>query len=97
MNDDLISRKMVLEILEKVFCEYRMSWSIDGKNNGFASAVPQAIKEAPTSYDVDLVISKINSCFDAKKEVYTDIDSDEEFWKSIAYQNAIDIVRNGGR
>lgn len=61
------------------------------------SEIKKFIREAPTAYDVDAVIYEISSCFDSKKEVYTDTDSDFEFGKAMAYRNAIEIVRNGGK
>ena len=38
---DLIKRNEVLEVLEKVFDEYGMTWD---KQGGFAKAVPDAIR-----------------------------------------------------
>lgn len=97
MSDDLISRKALMYEIEKSmnFNPHEDSKIALNHRNEHIHFLSIALK-IPTAYDVDAVISEISSCFDSKKEVYTDIDSDEEFWKSIAYQNAIDIVRNGG-
>ena len=98
MNDDLISRKAVLEILEKVFDEYRMSWSPGEKNGGFSSAVPKAINDLPIAYNVDAVCKALEdksywtqSTFD--EDGYCNDDSEEV----INIDIAIEIVRNRGK
>ena len=56
--NDLISRSEVLKTLEKVFDKYGMKWN-PKENEGFSSAVPNAIKEIPTAYDMNKVVVEL--------------------------------------
>lgn len=53
MKDDLISRKVVLEELEKVFEEYGMAWGEE--YGGFAQAVPETIAKIPAEHGALIV------------------------------------------
>lgn len=57
MSNDLISRAEVLMTLEKIFGEYRISWG--SECGGFAAAVPEAVKQIPTAYDIEKVIGQL--------------------------------------
>lgn len=61
-QSDLISRKEVLSILKNVFDEYRMSYG--EQYNGFAAAVPKAIKAIPS-----VCVTKTLEDAEAMKEV----------------------------
>lgn len=56
MNKDLIKRGDVMDALEKEFDNYNMAFNMHG---GFAQAVPDAINNIPTSYDVDKVVEQL--------------------------------------
>lgn len=48
MSNDLIRRKEVLSLLEKVFHKYNIGFG--GDSGGFAQEVPEAIKSMPAAY-----------------------------------------------
>ena len=85
--DDLISRQEVIDVLEKTFERYRMTWSPNKEEDygGFASAVPKAINDIPTAYDVDKVIDQLSDIVYEYKKLYL-----------LDYPHALAIVKRGG-
>lgn len=57
-HNDLISRKAVLNTLERIFADYRMAWKPTGRLEGFASAVPTAIMGLPCAIDNNAQLPK---------------------------------------
>ena len=87
MSNDLISRNDVLLILEKVFKEYRISW---GKSSGgFAAAVPNAIENIPTAYDIDKVVERL------KQAAWALLSDDVIEHYCVDLVDAIEIVKGG--
>lgn len=60
-NNDLISRKAVLETLENIFSDYHMAWYPDDKRGGFAHEVPAAIMNLPCAYDKEAVAEQLET------------------------------------
>lgn len=75
MSDDLISKKQVLEVLEKVFIEYKMSY---GEHyGGFAEAIPKAIENIPPVHDQNKPIlcgQHIGGMDESEKKLWLDGD-----------------------
>lgn len=107
--DDLISRQEVIDVLEKTFERYRMAWSPNKEEDygGFASAVPKAINDIPTAYDVDKVVEEIQQRMEYVKGAtkYGNKNAEEmhnSYSTVMLYEVAddvediIDIVRKGG-
>lgn len=69
MSNDLISRKALMKIFSQTVDGRRIpEYDCDGFPITLSiSEIKKIIREAPTAYDVDAVISEINSCFDSKK------------------------------
>ena len=68
--NDLISRKEVLQALEDVFKEYRMSWGRE--YGGFGAAVQESIENLPSDFTRDRIIAELKETqknVDIKKKV----------------------------
>ena len=94
---DLISRSEVIDILYKVFDEYRIATDKTSTLGGFGSEVFKRVREMPTVYDIDKVVEKLeeNSSRYTKKyntpygnNGYRDV-------KAISIHKAIEIVKHG--
>lgn len=84
--NDLIRKSEVLETLEKLFEEYGMLWKPTGKNDGFASAVPRAIMEMSTAYDVEEKVRQLEEL----QTYYLFSDGDE---KMIVLDEVLEVIR----
>ena len=98
MNNDLISRKQVIETAERVFAEYRMSYG--GHRGGFAEAVSEAIENIPTAYDVDKVLEQLENCRDimispTNKDCFGE-ECKHSDCMACVFEKAIEIVKVGG-
>lgn len=100
----LIDADEVLKILERVFKKYSLSQLPDNKNSGSAYAVPKAMQEIPTAYDVDKVVEELEKARDshntnAEKDEIVLLETynyREEYNRAIGLDEAIDIVKRGG-
>ena len=100
--EDLISRQEVIDVLEKTFERYRMTWSPNKEEDygGFASAVPKAINDIPIAYDVSKVIEQLEEKENEAENLYNRIYSggyehDYADGRLDAFSSAIDIVKSG--
>lgn len=97
MSNDLISRAAVLTVLENVFSEYKMSFG--ASYGGFAEAVPKAIQDIPTAYDMDSVVEQLEKrlkFYEERIEEMSRTDRDVEDWGSIkSYKDSLEIVQSG--
>lgn len=101
MSDDLISRKALMEEINS------LTMSITGLRAGkgvlvkfmeeYKKSVLKCIDESKTAYDVDAVIEKLEKLKESAWDTWNAIDSEQDFGEAMAYKNAIDIVRNGGK
>ena len=87
MSNDLIHRREVLSVLEKIFETYRISFCKGP--GGFADAVAEAINDIPTAYDVDKVVEQL------KKETEDLTSWAEDMAYQCAIDKAIEIVKEG--
>ena len=88
MSNDLISRKEVLQVLEDVFAEYRMSWGRE--HGGFGAAAQEVIEELPTAFDKKEVIKEL------KGEIELVAHNPMIAGRYIKKSRAIEIVEKGG-
>lgn len=88
MSNDLISRKEAIETLKNVFDKYGVSWG--EKYGGFAKAIPNAIEDLPTAYDVDKVAEQMKA---ESWSVGCAFASEEQRTKIIQTERAIEIVK----
>ena len=87
---DLISRSDVLITLENVFNDYGITWD---KRGGFAKAVPKAINELSTVYDVDKVLKRLKEIsIPEDKVLYA---NPEKFVFYVPLEDAVKIVKEG--
>lgn len=101
MSDDLISRKALMEEIDGLYM------SITGLRAGkgvllkfteeYKKSILKCIEEAPTAYDADAVIEKLEKLKEPAWDTWNAIDSEQDFGEAMAYKNAIEIVRNGGK
>ena len=96
MNDDLISRKSVLDYIEKEIATAKSTETIS-----YLRALSVHINEyEPTAYDVDKVVKKLkHSQYMLLEEVKnaTSYSHEEELIENIRhYEYAINIVKAGG-
>lgn len=61
-NSDLVTKKSVLDVLEKLFVKYNVGYRPDGDLEcwGFSADVPQSIESLPKSYDLNQVLTNID-------------------------------------
>ena len=86
---DLISRSEVIDILYKVFDEYRIATDKTSTLGGFGSEVFKRVREMPTVYDIDKVVDELKEL--KAYAVYEDINADTKW-----LDKAIEIVKQGG-
>ena len=86
---DLISRSKVIELLYKVFDEYRIATDKTSTLGGFGSEVFKRVREMPTVYDIDKVVDELKEL--KAYAVYEDINADTKW-----LDKAIEIVKQGG-
>lgn len=104
MNDDLISRKEALQVLEDVFAEYWMAYGRE--HGGFGAAAQEVIEKLPTAFDKEKVIEEL---VELRQMEYNDYDEESETMdgeeiydegrsqgRFEAYRRAIEIVEKGG-
>ena len=60
---DLISKSKVIELLYKVFDEYRIATDKTSTLGGFGSEVFKRVREMPTVYDIDKVVMEYGVAF----------------------------------
>ena len=85
---DLISRSEVIDILYKVFDEYRIATDKTSTLGGFGSEVFKRVREMPTVYDIDKVVDELKEL--KAYAVYEDINADTKW-----LDKAIEIVKHG--
>lgn len=88
MDNDLISRKETISVIEQVFKKYNIGFA--NGNGGFADAIPEAIEYIPTAYDINEVLKRLdeNSFVPNDWVGVSDI-------KSIMAEKAKEIVKSG--
>lgn len=92
MNNDLIRRGDVLDILEKIFDEYNMTWD---KQGGFAQAVPDAIREIPTAFNLESAIVELEKNSQDIALIYpTDQGYEYAYGVGIDIDNATTILKS---
>ena len=84
---DLISRSKVIELLYKVFDEYRISTDKTSTLEGFGSEVFKRVREMSTVYDIDKVVDELKEL--KAYAVYEDINADTKW-----LDKAIEIVKH---
>ena len=90
MSDDLISRKALIEKLEKWCGEQRYL---------IAEEVWTIIKNAPLAFDKEKVIEKLKDQYNYSRKVRNENDNYYfEYWdgRTDSYKDAIEIVKKGG-
>ena len=60
---DLISKSKVIELLYRVFDEYRIATDKTSTLGGFGSEVFKRVREMPTVYDIDKVVMEYGVAF----------------------------------
>lgn len=62
-QSDLVTKRTIMKVLQELFDKYKMNLKIEGTEEiyGFCSEAPQAIEALDPEYDVDSVISNIQS------------------------------------
>lgn len=86
MNDDLISRKAVIEAVDRHMRE-------DGRLDDDISVI---LEEVKTAFDKEKVIEKLKETEEESKWYWREYDDEEEFGEMNAYHRAIKIVGKGG-
>ncbi len=86
MQDDLISKKVVLDFIKEEMKQ-------DRPNDFKIRNIERFIEDLPTAYDVEKVVTGIGR---SSGKGYRDIDGDY-VPPMIETKQAIDIVRNGGK
>lgn len=84
MNDDLISRKSLIENLNKFAPEH------------YTALVNDLIMKEPTAFDKEKVIEKLNEEKEGSEWYWNEYDNEEDFGEMNAYKKAIKIVEKGG-
>lgn len=96
MNNDLISRKLLLKDIDEVIEQY--SYEKDGVAIMDASTcVRDMVNDMPTAYDVDKVIEQLeNEACRCASFFCDDYRDDYERGKFDAYNEVVEIVKKGG-
>lgn len=84
MSDDLISRKSLIENLNKFAPEH------------YNALVNDLIAKEPTAFDKEEVIEKLNEEKEGSEWYWNEYDNEEDFGEMNAYKKAIKIVEKGG-
>ena len=95
---DLISRSEVIDILYKVFDEYRIATDKTSTLGGFGSEVFKRVREMPTVYDIDKVVEKLEENASRYTKKYNTPYGNNGYRdvKAISIHKAIEIVKYGG-
>ena len=95
---DLISKSKVIELLYKVFDEYRIATDKTSTLGGFGSEVFKRVREMPTVYDIDKVVKELEENASRYTKKYTTPYGNNGYkdTKAISIRKAIEIVKQGG-
>lgn len=88
--NDLISRKKVIDILEK---EKSLRCGYDSDITIFS--IEKGIRELPTAYSVDKVVEELEKLADKNYKAYCIAFNSDDRAEYDAYTNAIEIVKQG--
>ena len=95
---DLISKSKVIELLYKVFDEYRIATDKTSTLGGFGSEVFKRVREMPTVYDIDKVVKELEENASRYTKKYNTPYGNNGYRdvKAISIHKAIEIVKQGG-
>lgn len=92
MQNDLISRSALIEVLNK--------WADANAERGYDTAYDlvqeciEVVKERPAAYDVEKVVAELEEQIDNNRGW----EDEDYYWgETKGYEHAIEIVRNGGK
>lgn len=54
------------------------------------------VAQQPTAFDKEKVIADLAKCKESAEEIWSAIDSEQDFGETMAYMNAIRVVEKGG-
>lgn len=91
MNNDLISRSAVLQILYDVKDD-----DDTPKNYGTLLDIMRQIRELPTAFDKEQVIEELKHLENDTFNYYNRYDDEVAFGESSAFRSAIKIIEKGG-
>lgn len=92
---DLISRKAAVEL---VIAEYDKFQANGGSHSGRheLDKVIKMLQNMATAFDKEKVIADLAKCKESAEEIWSAIDSEQDFGETMAYMNAIRVVEKGG-
>lgn len=62
----------------------------------YRKSILQIIDDQPTAFDKEKVIADLAKCKESAEEIWSAIDSEQDFGETMAYMNAIRVVEKGG-
>lgn len=86
MNDDLISRKAIIEAVDRHTRE-------DGTLDDDITII---LEEVKTAFDKEKVIEELKAKAEDSRKYWSEFDDEDAFGEMNAYKNAIEIVEKGG-
>ena len=89
MNDDLISRKALLD-------RFRYGDKESESDKAWICAVRRMIKEQTTAFDKEKVIEELKAKAEDSIKYWSEFDDEDAFGEMNAYKKAIEIVEKGG-
>ena len=95
---DLISKSETIDLLYQVFEKYSMATDKNSPLGGFGAELFKSIKEMPTTYDVDMVVTELNELdvTAIKRYMGGTFGNYEGTDYYIKKSDAIEIVKHGG-